>query len=49
MEFVSILENLILMGIPFPRQLKAMFEIMREKYSDEEEEEEEGEEEKKEE
>lgn len=46
MEFVSILENLILMGIPFPRQLKAMFEVMREKHSDEEEE---GEEEKKEE
>lgn len=29
MEFISILENLILIGIPFPKQLKTIFEIMK--------------------
>lgn len=29
MEFVSILENLILMGIPFPKKLQRIFEVVR--------------------
>lgn len=29
MEFISILENLILMGVPFPKKLKSIFEIIR--------------------
>lgn len=41
MEFISILENLMLMGVPFPKKLKAFFEIMKEKDEKEKEKEEE--------
>lgn len=44
MEFVSIVENLALMGVPIPRKLLSVLEIMREKNPDKKEEREEKEE-----